>query len=101
MYAPGTVTVRRMLNCPIEVPRKNVVTANRAAQSHSKMVHYVWETAFLADGFGTPPFLFNRRLPSHCTFSAALGAKESTTTPSFCLRLLSNPAFVDTLHIYS
>jgi hypothetical protein len=47
MYAPGTVTVRRMLNCPIEVPRKNVVTANRAAQSHSKMVHYVWETAFL------------------------------------------------------
>jgi hypothetical protein len=41
MYAPGTVTVRRMpLNCPIEVPRKNVVTANRAFIQHSKRRAY-------------------------------------------------------------
>ena len=32
------------------------------------------------------PFLFNRRLPFHCTLSAALGAKESTTTPSFLFK---------------
>jgi hypothetical protein len=32
------------------------------------------------------PFLFNRRLPFHCTLSAALGAKESSTTLSFLFK---------------
>jgi hypothetical protein len=59
------------------------------------MVHYVWEMAFrLQMDLGLTRSYSIVGCHLHGILSAALGAKGSTTL-SCCLRLLSNPAFVD------